>query len=86
MPSVAAQHSSDVEGGVGDTDNVTWLSDSSLEVVEHDVLGYTLQFEQRPMSKHLGFTVWDAAVVLAKVFEHVRPLVLVGGDAAAAMP
>jgi hypothetical protein len=51
---------------------VNWLSDSSLAVVEHDILGYKLQFEQLPLSEHLGGTVWDAAVVLAKVFEHVR--------------
>nr|AFK43541.1 unknown [Lotus japonicus] len=34
-----------------------------------EVLGHELQFSQDPSSKHLGTTVWDASLVLAKFLE-----------------
>ncbi|KAG2442095.1 hypothetical protein HYH02_009584 [Chlamydomonas schloesseri] len=37
--------------------------------VEQEVFGTVLRFVQDPSSEHLGTTVWDASVVLAKWFE-----------------
>jgi hypothetical protein len=33
----------------------------------------TLRLAQDPNSEHLGTTVWDASIVLAKFFEKVIP-------------
>ncbi|GIM05245.1 hypothetical protein Vretimale_9693, partial [Volvox reticuliferus] len=38
-------------------------------MVEQEVFGSVLRFVQDPSSEHLGTTVWDASVVLAKWFE-----------------
>ncbi|KAG2496390.1 hypothetical protein HYH03_005617 [Edaphochlamys debaryana] len=38
-------------------------------LVEQEVFGSVLRFVQDPASEHLGTTVWDASVVLAKWFE-----------------
>ena len=35
---------------------------------------YEVKLEQAPSSRHLGLTVWDASIVAAKFFEHVRLL------------
>lgn len=40
-------------------------------VVTQEVLGTTLRLAQNPSSEHLGTTVWDASVVLAKWMEKV---------------
>lgn len=40
-------------------------------MVEQEVFGSVLRFVQDPSSEHLGTTVWDASVVLAKWFEKV---------------
>ncbi|GFR51417.1 hypothetical protein Agub_g13705, partial [Astrephomene gubernaculifera] len=41
-------------------------------MVEQEVFGTVLRFVQDPSSEHLGTTVWDASVVLAKWFEKAR--------------
>eukprot|EP00882_Tetradesmus_deserticola_P020392 GHRQ01022031.1.p1 GENE.GHRQ01022031.1~~GHRQ01022031.1.p1 ORF type:complete len:180 (+),score=67.43 GHRQ01022031.1:225-764(+) len=38
-------------------------------VVEQEVLGVNLRLAQDPSSEHLGTTVWDASIVLAKYLE-----------------
>lgn len=38
---------------------------------------YRLTLKQYPNSQHLGLTVWDASIVLAKLFEHVCLTMLV---------
>jgi hypothetical protein len=37
------------------------------------VCRYDLTLKQDPNSHHLGLTVWDASIVLAKYLEQVRP-------------
>ncbi|XP_021896254.1 protein-lysine methyltransferase METTL21D [Carica papaya] len=45
------------------------LNSPSTCAINLEVLGYQLQFAQDPNSKHLGTTVWDASLVLAKFLE-----------------
>uniref|UniRef100_A0A7N0RCI7 Uncharacterized protein n=1 Tax=Kalanchoe fedtschenkoi TaxID=63787 RepID=A0A7N0RCI7_KALFE len=45
------------------------LNSPSTSVIKLEVMGHHLHFSQDPNSQHLGTTVWDASVVLAKYLE-----------------
>ncbi|OMO86393.1 Nicotinamide N-methyltransferase-like protein [Corchorus olitorius] len=45
------------------------LNSPSTSVITFEVMGHQLQFSQDPNSKHLGTTVWDSSMVLAKFLE-----------------
>ncbi|KAG1668811.1 hypothetical protein FOA52_004905 [Chlamydomonas sp. UWO 241] len=38
-------------------------------MVEQEVMGHIVRLQQNPASEHLGTTVWDASIVLAKYLE-----------------
>mmetsp|Transcript_8292 Transcript_8292/g.25061 ORF Transcript_8292/g.25061 Transcript_8292/m.25061 type:complete len:144 (+) Transcript_8292:136-567(+) len=38
-------------------------------LVEQEVMGHIIRLSQNPASEHLGTTVWDASIVLAKYLE-----------------
>ncbi|MEW5306988.1 MAG: hypothetical protein WDW36_009411 [Sanguina aurantia] len=45
-----------------------WNTHASTSI-EQEVLGTVLHLQQDPSSEHLGTTVWDASIVMAKYFE-----------------
>lgn len=45
------------------------LNSPNSSAITFEVLGHQLQFAQDPNSKHVGTTVWDASMVLAKFLE-----------------
>uniref|UniRef100_A0A061RPL3 Uncharacterized protein n=1 Tax=Tetraselmis sp. GSL018 TaxID=582737 RepID=A0A061RPL3_9CHLO len=69
-------------GTVLDTSGVGETSGANVEVLQRwethfskklrqDIMGVELKLEQSPGSDHLGTTVWDASIVLAKYLEKV---------------